>query len=91
MRRFWSKYKIGIVITAAFLLFVIFLAPGNLLDSARLSRSIKKMQREQQVYRERAREDSTFLENLKNDEFLEKYAREKFYMKRKGEEIYLIE
>ena len=36
-------------------------------------------------------EDSTFLENLKQDWFLEKYARETFYMKGRGEEIYLLE
>ena len=49
------------------------------------------MQKEQEYYREKAREDSTFLENLKQDWFLEKYARETFYMKGRNEEIYLID
>ena len=52
---------------------------------------IRVMHREQMRYREQAREDSTFLEMLKHDWFLEKYARETYYMKERGEEIYLVE
>ncbi len=36
-------------------------------------------------------EDSTLLENLDDPEFLEKFAREKFLMRREGEEVYVIE
>ena len=32
-----------------------------------------------------------FLRNLNNPEFLEKYAREQFLMKRAGEDIYMID
>ncbi len=79
------------VVTAVFVLFITFVAPDNLIRSARISRSIGQMENERQYYHEKAKEDSTFLENLKDDRFLEKYAREVFYMKRKGEEIYLID
>ena len=34
--------------------------------------------------------DSTVLENLKNDRYLEQYAREHYLMKRKEETIYLV-
>ncbi len=91
IRKIWKKYRIGVVVTAVFAVFITFVAPNNLIDSARISRSIGRMERERKYFHDKAKEDSTFLENLKDDRFLEKYAREKFYMKRKGEEIYLIE
>ncbi len=33
--------------------------------------------------------DSTFIEDMKNPEFLERYAREKYNMQREGETVYL--
>lgn len=34
--------------------------------------------------------DSTEIENMKNPEYLERYAREKFHMQRENETVYLI-
>ncbi len=87
----WKKYRTWIVLTLLFVVFILFFARHTLIDAWRLKHRIKVMRQEQQYYRMKAREDSLFLENLKDDEFLEKYAREKFYMKRPGEEIYLLE
>lgn len=91
IRGIWQKYRFGIIITGLFVLFITFIAPNNLIESARIRSRISKMQKEQAFYREQARSDSTFLESLKDDEFLEKYARENFFLKRRGEEIYLLE
>ena len=91
VKKFWEKYKIWIVITVAFVLIVTVLSKNTLLEAMAINRRIKKMHEEQVMYRERAREDSMFLEKLKSDWFLEKYARETFYMKAPGEEIYLVE
>lgn len=86
------RVKLSIfAVTAVFVLLITFILPNNILQSRKIKRSIQKMEREQAVHRESARRDSAFLENLKNDEFLEAYARTHFYMKRKGEEIYIVE
>lgn len=85
------RFKAATVITLFFVVFVGFAAPNSLWKTYRLRREINGIRREQARLREGARADSIFIENLKDDEFLEKYARERFYMKRKGEEIYLIE
>lgn len=74
----------------AFLLIITVFSKNTVIEAMALRRNIKVMQREQQYYRQRSKEDSTFLENLKQDWFLEKYARENFYMKYRGEEIYLV-
>ena len=43
------------------------------------------------IYEESIRRDSLLIENLKNDEFLERYAREKFYMQGKNEDLFIVE
>ncbi len=91
MKRIWEKYRIWIVITIAFLLIITVFSKNTAIEAMAIRRRIKIMQKEQRYYRERSREDSTFLENLKQDRFLEEYARETFYMKGRGEEIYLLE
>ncbi len=91
MKRIWEKYRIWIVITIVFLLIITVFSKNTAIEAMAIRRRIKIMQKEQRYYRERSREDSTFLENLKQDRFLEKYARETFYMKGRGEEIYLLE
>ncbi|HIW97022.1 MAG TPA: septum formation initiator family protein [Candidatus Tidjanibacter gallistercoris] len=91
MKDFWQKYRIWVIITIAFLLIITVFSKNTVIEAMAIRRRIKTMQQEQQYYREKAREDSTFLENLKQDWFLEKYARETFYMKARGEEIYLLE
>ena len=42
-------------------------------------------------FRARIVEDSTLLERLNYDEYLEQYAREKFHMQRPNEYIYIVE
>ena len=93
MREFWKNwnYKAATIITLLFVVLITFVAPNSLWKSFRLQRDINHIKKEQSQVRSRAAADSTFIENLKDDEFLEKFARENFYMKRKGEEIYVIE
>ena len=91
MKGFWEKYRLWVIITIAFLLIITVFSKNTVLEAMAIRRRIKVMQKEQQYYRERSKEDSTFLENLKQDWFLEQYARETFYMKGRGEEIYLLE
>lgn len=90
MKKLWNKYRLWIGITLAFLLLITVFSKNTVIEAMSLRRSIRIMQKEQRYYRERSKEDSTFLENLKQDWFLEKYARENFYMKARGEEIYLV-
>lgn len=42
-------------------------------------------------YLERIREDSTVIEKLRDDDFLEQYAREHFLMRRDDETVYVLE
>lgn len=52
---------------------------------------IRALNREKAHYQAQINRDSTLIENLKNDEFLERYAREKYYMQGKGEKVFIVE
>lgn len=91
LKNFMATHKISLVITVIFLLVVMVFGESRISETIAIRHRIKVMQREQMMYRERSKADSTFLENLKHDWFLEKYARETFYMKAPDEEIYLLD
>ncbi len=52
---------------------------------------IKELNREKTRYQAEIRRDSTIIESLKNDELLERFAREKYLMQGKNEEIFIVE
>ena len=52
---------------------------------------IRQLNKEKALYKASIQRDSLILENLKNDEFLERYAREKYFMQGKGEQVFIIE
>ena len=52
---------------------------------------IRNLNREKALYEESIRKDSKLIEDLKNEEFLERYAREKYFMQGKGEQVFIVE
>ena len=52
---------------------------------------VGRLEKEIANYQSKITADSLFLEELKDDANLEKFAREKFYMHAEGEEVYLFE
>ena len=57
---------------------------------AELGRAREALEEQRDYYLQKIAEDSTILENLKDDRYLEQYAREHYLMKRKDETIYLL-
>ena len=52
---------------------------------------IRDLEKEKAIYVEQIQRDSLLINNLKSDEFLERYAREKYNMQRKNEEVFIVE
>ena len=78
------------LVTALFVVVVFLLAEVPVGEVRAIRQRVDALSAERDEYSRQIESDSTFLENLKQDDFLERYAREKFYMKREGEEIYVI-
>ena len=75
-----SKY-IWFSITVAILVYTAVLTVRNLATMISLNHRIGLLEEQRDMYQARITEDSTMLERLNYDEFLEQYARERFHRK----------
>ena len=62
----------------------------NALHAVKIKRQINALTREQSYYSEKIAQDSTLLERLKYDDYLEEYARENYHMQGHNEHVYII-
>ncbi len=83
-----NKY---ILILLVFLIWMLFLDANSLLFHRELNEEIDKIKDQKEHFQKEIQSDKEEIKKLKNDAELEKYAREKYYMKKEGEEIYIIE
>ena len=85
-----KKYAWRITLASVVLLGVILIS-RPLYSIIKTSIEIKELNREKATYKNSIRRDSVLIENLKNDEFLEQYAREKYLMQGKDEQVFIVE
>lgn len=91
MNKILKDRRLWIVTIIVFIVFLAFFDPGrNLLDRVRLKEDIRGLEVQKEYYLERIREDSALIENLKDDDFLEQYAREQYLMKGDGDVVYIV-
>ncbi len=55
-----------------------------------LNQEIEKLKNDQTYYKEKIEHDKAIIEQLRDSGGLERYAREKYHMKRKNEDVYII-
>jgi cell division protein FtsB len=83
-----NRYVITFVI---FALWIFVFGPSRLTIQWDLSNKLEKVQSEKQFYLDEiAKNVKASEELLTNDDNLERYAREKYWMKRDNEDVYLV-
>ena len=80
-----------VLVLTVFVVWMVFFDTNSLLIHLELRKEIKKLEKQQEFLREEISKDKKIIEKLSDPEELEKFAREHYYLKRKDEEIYLIE
>ena len=80
-----------VLVLTVFLVWMVFFDTNSLLIHLELKREIDKLEKQQEFLREEIANDKKIIEKLSDPEELEKFAREQYYLKKKDEEIYLIE
>ncbi|MBO7331354.1 MAG: septum formation initiator family protein [Alistipes sp.] len=90
MKRSLSKY-LWLGLTAVIFIYTAVVIVRNLVVIVRVNSRISNLEEQYDLYRSRVDQDSTLLEQLKYDEYLEQFAREKFHMQRADEHIYIVE
>ena len=74
-----------------FATWMIFLDNYSYFDHRFLDKQINELEDNAAYYKEEIRKDQQKIKQLKNPDQVEKYAREKYYMKKDSEDIYIIE
>ncbi len=84
-----KEYAWRIIIIAVIVLGIILIG-RPLVSFIITSIEIRELNKEKALYEASIRKDSLLIENLKNDEFLERYAREKYFMQGKKEQVFIV-
>lgn len=56
-----------------------------------LNHDINALEENKEFYKEEIKKDKVFIEKMKDSNEVEKFAREKYYLKKENEEIFIIE
>ena len=70
---------------------MVFLDNYSYFDHRMLDNQIDELEDNKKYYQEEIKKDQENIKKLKNPQQIEKYAREKYYMKKDSEDIYIIE
>ena len=74
-----------------FCTWMVFLDNYSYFDHRVLDKQIEDLEDNSSYYEQEIKKDQKNIKQLKNSEQIEKYAREKYYMKKDSEDIYIIE
>ncbi len=83
-----NKY---VLILMLFIVWMIFFDANSYLIHHELDNEINGLEDNAEFYREEIKTDKSFIEKMEDREHMEKFAREKYYLKKENEDIYIIE
>lgn len=83
-----SKYTL---VTSFFIVWMLFLDNYSYLDHRILNTEINELEDNKKYYQEEIAKDKQSIKNLNNPGQTERYAREKYFMKKDSEDIYIID
>lgn len=91
-KKFTNFFKNPMVfIVLIFVIWMIFFDTNSLIIHNELSNDIDKLNKQKKYFTNEINKDKSELKLLQTDSGLEKYAREKLFMKKENEDIFLIE
>ncbi|MCH9660526.1 MAG: septum formation initiator family protein [Bacteroidetes bacterium] len=80
-----------IIIFLLFVVWMIFFDTNSYFIHKELNDEIKALEETKEFYKEEIDKDKAFIVKMKDSNEVEKYAREKYYLKKANEDIYIIE
>lgn len=79
------------VTSISFLVWLTFLDSNDLISRFKLGAKVRSLQNEKEYYQEKITEvEKDRMELMTNKELLEKFAREKYLMKKESEDVFII-
>lgn len=83
-----SKY---VLIVLLFIVWMFFFDTNSFLIHNELSNDMNALEDNKEFYKEEIDKDKAFIEKMKDSNEQERFAREKYYLKKENEDIFLIE
>ena len=83
--------NIFVIITVIFAIWMLFIDSNSLIIHRELNEDISDLENEKEYYRKEIEKDNKAIKELSTEEGIERLAREKYYMKKENEDIYIIE
>ena len=80
-----------VIVLAFFTVWMLFLDNTSYIEHRILNKQLNELEDNKKYYQDEIRKDEENIKTLKNPDQIEKYAREKYYMKRDSEDIYIID
>lgn len=83
-----NKYLLILIL---FFVWMFFFDTNSFFIHQELNDDINKLENNKKVYQEEIKNDKVFIDKMKDSNEIEKFAREKYYLKKDNEDIYIIE
>ena len=80
-----------IIVSFIFIIWMLFIDTNSYLFHSKLNSEIKELKVKKENLRQEIIKDQKFIDDLKDLDKYEAFAREKFFMKKDGEEIFILE
>lgn len=80
-----------VLITLAFAIWMLIFDTNSYFIQKELKQELKSLEANIEFYNKEIEKDSQFIKEMDDIKKIEKYAREKYYMKKENEEIFIIE
>lgn len=80
-----------VLILIFFIVWMIFFDTNSFFIHRELDQDIKGLEENKEFYKQEIDKDKAFIEKMKDSTEMEKFAREKYYLKKENEDIYIIE
>jgi cell division protein DivIC len=89
----WFKVLMStyVLIVIGFAVWMIFFDTNSYFIHKELNEDIQALEENKEFYKKEIEKDKVFLDKMKDSNEIEKYAREKYYLKKEGEAIFIIE
>jgi len=82
-----NKY---VIFLCVFIFWMLFFDENSILIHREFNQEIKKLKNEKEYFQTEIKKDKKLINSLKDTNQLEKFAREKYYMKKDNEDIFII-
>ncbi|WP_339611112.1 septum formation initiator family protein [uncultured Planktosalinus sp.] len=83
-----NKY---VIIAVVFIVWMFFFDTNSFFVHQELNQEINELENNKDYFQNEINRDKEFLEKLKDEDEMEKFAREAYYLKKENEDIFIIE